>query len=309
MAQLFVSHNGKDYRHLGNKRDYLELYLEKGKLTLPATDSISKIIYTGTPLNKELAKYNEALKPARDSFNKLNAYYKAAAPEKQKSDEFQKEVSAKQELIQEQRKQAQLKFIKRYPASLLSLYAIKDLAGPVPQVEEVAPLYESLSGNLKETAEGKKYGLYLVKLSASAIGKTAPEIVLPDTAGKIIKLSSFKGKYVLIDFWASWCGPCRAENPAVVKAYEKYKTKGFEILGVSLDKESAKGAWIQAIHDDKLTWPQVSDLKYWKSEVVDQYSVAAIPQNFLLDPAGKIIAKNLRGRELEKKLAEVFGVM
>ncbi len=139
---------------------------------------------------------------------------------------------------------------------------------------------------------------------ASMIGQVAPDFVLPDPAGKQVSLGSFKGKYVLVDFWASWCGPCRQENPNVVAAYNQYKGKNFTILGVSLDKE--KGAWMKAIADDQLTWPQVSDLKFWESSVVPLYGINAIPTNILVDPQGKIIAANLRGSQLESKLAEVL---
>lgn len=138
------------------------------------------------------------------------------------------------------------------------------------------------------------------------IGKTAPEIALPDKDGKEVKLSSFRGQYVLVDFWASWCGPCRMENPNVVAAYAKYKNRNFTILGVSLDKPGQKEKWLQAVEDDKLTWTHVSDLKYWDSPVVPLYKIEGIPFNVLVDPSGKIIAENLRGADLEKKLGEVL---
>ncbi|HEU4858604.1 MAG TPA: TlpA disulfide reductase family protein [Chitinophagaceae bacterium] len=138
------------------------------------------------------------------------------------------------------------------------------------------------------------------------VGKVAPEISLPDTEGRTVRLSSFRGKYVLVDFWASWCGPCRRENPTVVEAYNQFRNKNFTILGVSLDRPGQKEAWIKAIVDDKLNWTHVSDLKYWQSEVVPVYQVGSIPFNVLVDPEGKVIAENLRGYALEQKLQEVL---
>jgi len=136
------------------------------------------------------------------------------------------------------------------------------------------------------------------------VNKQAPELSLPDINGRNIKLSSFKGKYVLVDFWASWCLPCRQENPNVVQAYNKYKNRNFAILGVSLDKE--KEDWIGAIETDKLNWPQVSDLREWNSSAVSTFNLTGIPFNVLVDPDGKIIAQSLRGGELDKKLEEVL---
>ena len=129
---------------------------------------------------------------------------------------------------------------------------------------------------------------------------------MPDTSNNIIALQQFRGKYVLVDFWASWCGPCRAENPNVLKAYDTYKAKNFTVLGISLDKADARDKWLKAIHDDHLEWTQLADLKGWKNEAALLYSVRAIPQNFLIDPQGKIIAHNIRGEELFKKLQEIF---
>jgi peroxiredoxin len=163
---------------------------------------------------------------------------------------------------------------------------------------------EKLKKEWPDYSQADNFVSYVDKMKLLAIGQPAPEISLPNPEGKIVPLSSMKGKYVLVDFWAKWCGPCRMENPNVVNAFQKYKDKGFTVYGVSLDRN--REDWMQAIQQDKLTWTHVSDLKYWQSEAAKTYNITAIPFSLLLDPNGVIIDKNLRGAELHQKLEEIF---
>jgi len=194
-------------------------------------------------------------------------------------------------------------FVKRYPSSPVLPYIIIDRFVNYPNPEKAKSTYAALAPAAKNSIYGKELGESLRIAAKTGLG-VKPSFTLPDRDGKNLSLASLKGKVVLVDFWASWCGPCRKENPNLVKAYAKYHDKGFEIIGVSLDDK--KENWLKAIDADKLVWLHASDLKGWKSDLAAEYGIRSIPTSFLVDTEGKIIGKDLRGDLLEKKLASIF---
>ncbi|SIO53080.1 TlpA disulfide reductase family protein [Chitinophaga niabensis] len=198
---------------------------------------------------------------------------------------------------------AVVNFIRKYPASPVSPFIIIDRYINYPAPEKVERTFAMLKPAAQQSAYGKEITETRRIAAKTGIGAT-PDFTLADTSGIPFKLSSLKGKYVLVDFWASWCGPCRKENPNVVTAYNKYHEKGFTIVGVTLDTK--KDAWLAAIAKDGLTWAHVGDLQGWKSAIVEEYGIRAVPTNFLLDPSGKVIAKDLREEALQKKLETIF---
>jgi peroxiredoxin len=303
-AYLIITKKGTD--HHSNHAGLMEFYLESGNISINSPDSIENAIITGSPINDDNAKLKIALAPVNAKKKALNKEYKAASVERRNSKDFSVNINKRSNALDQEQKAVYLAFIKQNPNSQMSLFALKDYEGAIPDVTEIEPIFNSLSADVKGSKMGMVYAAAIEKMKKTAIGAMAPDFTQADTLGNPISLHDFKGKYVLVDFWASWCGPCRAENPNVVKAYAKYKDKGFNVLGISLDQTGAKDKWLKAIHDDHLTWTQVSDLQSWKNEVAQLYSVQAIPQNFLVGPDGKIVGKNLRGDDLNNKLKELF---
>ena len=302
-AQLTLDHDGQ---HANRNVDAISLFLEDGLISLSAKDSVKNATINGSPINADAQRLEALLAPSAERMDSLNAAY-YSLPEAERADSLVQQNWNRQVATgRKELRSLQLQFIQENPDSYMSLFTLIRLAGQQINVAEIRPVYNKLSAEVRSMPPAKRFEEAMDKSIHTAIGVLAPDFSQPDTTGQTIKLSDFRGKYVLLDFWASWCIPCRAENPNVKKAYEQYKNKNFTVLGVSLDRPNARASWLAAIKADGLTWPQVSDLKFWNNEAAVLYGLKSIPQNFLIDPQGKIIAKDLRGKALQETLASLL---
>jgi peroxiredoxin len=275
-----------DFKIIGvnGQPPFITIFLDNSKVTVTGkADALDKALIEGSASHNEFAEFNTATKKYEDLINGKGKYPMT----------FMNEAAGVIE-----------KFIGTHTNSFISplaVYRHNQITGDYAKQEE---LFNKLSAPVKATPIGVYIAQQISSNASNGYGKPLAEFSQADTSGKEIKLSSFRGKYVLIDFWASWCGPCRAENPNVVSSFEKYKSKNFTVLGISLDRD--KQAWINAIAADGLNWTQLSDLKFWSNAVAQQFGISSIPQNYLIDPKGNVIGKNLRGAALEYKLSQVL---
>lgn len=306
-AYILLNHSGKDADKWKPDNDALMVYLEPAAMVVSGQDSVKTAKIAGSALNDAYVQYyNAVLSNGNKILAQINADY-LAKPANQRGDKaFQAGLMARVSQVTKRTDSLKLVYIKQHPDSQLSLFALQELAGAGVDITKLTPVYKQLNPLLKSSSTGKKLALILDEYGPTSIGALAPDFTQNDVSDKPVKLSDFRGKYVLLDFWASWCGPCRAENPNVVKQYNRFKNKNFTVLGVSLDQPGKKAAWLAAIKSDGLSWTQVSDLQFWNNAVARAYNIRSVPQNFLIDPAGKIIAKNLRGDALGEKLEAIL---
>lgn len=286
--------------------DYFRFFLEPARFTLTARQSLKDIVIKGSPVNDRHKELAAMLKPNEDKREALKNEFNALPKEKQKDQQINESFSARAQELSKESNRIELAFIKKHPDSYYSLIRLSHIASNPEIYIQAKNAFTRLSPALKKTPVGKEIVAHLAAFEKTRIGKRAPDFEQSAPDGKKLKLSHFRSKYVLLDFWASWCGPCRQENPNLVAAYNQYKHKGFTVLGVSLDMPGQKDAWLKAIQKDQLTWHQVSDLKGWQNTVAKKYGIHSIPANFLIDPTGKIVARDLRGKALHDKLAKIY---
>jgi peroxiredoxin len=288
----------------GTSRKRIAFYLENSEITITGSiDSLFNARVTGSKTQDELNSIIDMNKPLSDKYTKLYQEYQVARRVNNKT--LVASLEQRADSIQNEMTVIEKNFVKSHPKSYVTPGILTNLSYSI-SLEELESMLNGLDTSLAKLPQMVSLNEKLNAMKLVAVGQKAPDFTQNDPAGKPVSLASKVGaKLLLIDFWASWCAPCRQENPAVVKVYNEFHKKGLEIIGVSLDQ--SKEEWLKAISDDKLTWTHVSDLKYKGNEAAKLYAVSSIPSNFLLDEKGVIIGRNLTGESLEKKVKEVLG--
>jgi len=298
-----------------SKDGLIDFILEEGEINISVDkDTIAKSKVSGTYNNEELSKFKEDLKIIQKGVQKKSLAFQQDNTQKMQQARQSNDTVVINQLLKEYRKIQQplnnkyTSYAESNPKSFLSVLIAESLFNfPNVDLAKIRKIYNGLTSELKNTKPGKSVKEKLDNVDAVEIGKVAPDFTAPNPEGKNVSLKQSLGKVTIVDFWASWCAPCRQENPNVVALYNEFHDKGLNIVGVSLDQPDGAAKWKDAIAADKLAWTHVSNLKFWEDPIAKKYNVKSIPATFILDASGKIVAKDLRGEELKAKVKELLG--
>lgn len=296
------------YKKPGSKlqTEWREIYLNNEQFFLKIKESLKTADIENSAINTEWEKYKKVETSSRVELNNVIAEFRNSSKEDEKDSIFINRRKLKVKEANGQRESILGSYVLQNSDTYFSFLALDQIAGPYMEAERIQTLFGKLSPRLQNSPRGKKLESAIALALTTSIGKIAPDFTLKDSNNKKVSLSEYRGKYVLLDFWASWCAPCRAENPNVLKAYNQYKSKNFTVLGLSVDREADRNKWLKAVEEDNLPWTQIIDEAEGNS-TADLYSIKSIPANYLINPEGVIIGKNLRGKQLYRTLSKLFG--
>lgn len=281
-----------------------EIYLDNEQFSINIKGSLKNAELENSAINTEWANYKKVEAASRVELNNVIAEIRNTTKEEQADTAFISRRKLKLEQSNHSLDSIMRDYVLQNPDIYFSFTALDQIAGPYMEAEKIESLYSELSPRLQNTPYGKKLKSAIALALTTSIGRVAPDFSLKDINNKEVSLSQYRGKYVLLDFWASWCAPCRAENPNVVKAYHQYNSKNFTVLGLSVDREVDRDKWLKAVEEDNLPWAQIID--EGENSTADIYSIKSIPANYLINPEGVIIAKNLRGKQLHEVIEELL---
>lgn len=304
LAQIMFNPNGGGIHAAGG--DVLTFYVDPGIVEINGVNSISNAEVSGSATNDLNRQFEKELESVRQRADQLQATYKNATADQLQSKQFTDSLNKEFAELQNVYNNTALNFILKHPKSILGVYMLQSELNVNPTNPNVETVFNQLSEEVRNSKPGKKLAAHIERYKPLSIGQTVPDFTMKDIADRTVSISDFRGKYLLLVFWSPECDHCKNEIPNLVKNYKLFKDKGFSILGVAIEAENKRQQWINIVTQNSMEWANVSDLKLWNSEILNIFKIYTIPFNYLIDPNGKIISRQLYGDDLTKVLSDII---